>query len=129
VSGNDLAFITIGHIGTYALQAIEKLNAEYGISPSLYDLRFVKPIDEALMHEACSTHRYIITVEDGVIQGGMGSAVLEFMAQHGYKNDLQMLGMPDHIIEHGEQDELYQECGYDADSMVKAACTLLEIAN
>ena len=77
-------------------------------------MRFAKPLDEALLHEACQQYEKIITVEDGTVEGGFGSAVLEFMAQHGYKNDVCILGIPDRIVEHGNPKELQQECGYDA---------------
>lgn len=127
IKGTELAFLSIGHIGNYALKASAILQDGYGLTPSVYDMRFVKPLDENLLHEACANHRVLITVEDGVIQGGMGSAVLEFMAQHGYKNDVMMLGMPDHVVEHGEQDELYRECGYDTEAMVKAAVQVLQL--
>ncbi len=118
--GNDVAILTIGHIGNYATKAIEQLEQE-GISAAHYDIRFVKPLDEEMLHEVFSKHTKIITVEDGVIQGGMGSAILEFMAAHNYKADVTMLGMPDKVIEHGEQDELYAECGYDAEAIVAAS--------
>jgi 1-deoxy-D-xylulose-5-phosphate synthase len=77
-------------------------------------MRFAKPVDEALLHEALSLYDKIITVEDGTVIGGFGSAVAEFMSQHGYKNDLKILGIPDRIVEHGTLKELHRECGYDA---------------
>ena len=76
-------------------------------------MRFVKPLDENLLHEILKNHKYILTVEDGCIMGGFGSAIIEFMADNNYKNSIQRLGIPDRIIEHGSQDELYNECFYD----------------
>ena len=107
--GEDVAFLTIGPIGNNAQKACEELQ-EKGISAALYDMRFAKPIDEVLLHEVFSKFKYVITVEDGCIQGGMGSAVLEFMADNGYQAQVKRLGIPDAFIEHGTQDELYAEC-------------------
>jgi 1-deoxy-D-xylulose-5-phosphate synthase len=123
-SGSDVAILSIGHIGNYALEAAQKLDQE-NISAALYDMRFVKPIDEILLHEVFSKFDKVITVEDGCVQGGMGSAVLEFMADHGYQAQVKRLGIPDQIIEHGSQDQLYAECGYDVDGIMAAANELL----
>jgi 1-deoxy-D-xylulose-5-phosphate synthase len=124
-AGEDIAFLTIGHIGNLAVNACDALAAE-GISAAHYDMRFVKPIDELLLHEVFRNFKKVITVEDGCIMGGMGSAVIEFMAQHGYAAQVKMLGIPDAFIEHGEQAELYAECGYDAPGMVEAAMKMVE---
>jgi 1-deoxy-D-xylulose-5-phosphate synthase len=118
--GEDVAFLTIGPIGNYALKACEQLE-EKGISAALYDMRFAKPLDEMLLHEVFGKFKHVITVEDGCIQGGMGSAILEFMADHGYQAQVRRLGIPDEFIEHGTQDELYAECGYDVNGMVATA--------
>jgi 1-deoxy-D-xylulose-5-phosphate synthase len=123
-SGNDIAFLTIGPMGSQALKAIEKLEAE-GISAALYDMRFVKPLDEMLLHEVFSKFKKVITVEDGCIQGGMGSAVLEFMADNGYQAQVKRLGVPDRFVDHGTQNELYAECGYDVNGMVQTAQELM----
>ena len=88
--------------------------------PAHYDLRFVKPLDEPLLHDIAQRFPKIITVEDGTIMGGFGSAVLEFLAAHGYKNEVHMLGIPDRIVEHGKPEELHRECGYDAAGIVRA---------
>lgn len=125
--GSDLAILTIGHIGNYATEACEALALE-GIEAAHYDLRFVKPLDEVLLHEVFATHSRVITVEDGCIQGGMGSAVLEFMADHGYMARVQRLGIPDRIVEHGEQLELHRECGFDPEGITKAARALVRQA-
>jgi 1-deoxy-D-xylulose-5-phosphate synthase len=116
--GEDVAILTIGHIGNETVKACLELNAE-GYHPGHYDLRFVKPIDERLLHEVFTKFNKVITVEDGCIQGGFGTAVLEFAADHNYKADIKRLGMPDLVIEHGEQAELWEECGYDAASIIK----------
>ena len=125
--GSDLAILTIGHIGNYATEACKALALE-GIEAAHYDLRFVKPLDEALLHEVFTNHSRVITVEDGCIQGGMGSAVLEFMADHGYAARLKRLGIPDRIVEHGEQIELHRECGFDPEGIAKAAHALVQQA-
>lgn len=117
-AGDDVAILSIGHIGNLALEAATKLDLE-GISAALYDLRFVKPLDEALLHEVFTRFSKVVTIEDGTVVGGMGSAVLEFMAAHGYKAEVKILGMPDAVVEHGEQPELYTECGYDVPSIIK----------
>ncbi|MCH5721438.1 transketolase C-terminal domain-containing protein [Niabella hibiscisoli] len=108
--------LSFGHPGNFAAAAIRSVKQE-GIDPAHYDVRFVKPLDEALLHEALTTYPKIITVEDGTVVGGFGSAVLEFMAEHGYKNEVKIIGIPDRIVEHGSPKELYRECGYDAEGI------------
>jgi 1-deoxy-D-xylulose-5-phosphate synthase len=117
--GKDLVILTIGHPGNFAASAIRDLKTE-GITPGHFDMRFVKPLDEALLHEACKNYEKIITVEDGTVEGGFGSAILEFMAMHGYKNDVRILGIPDRLVEHGSPSELHHECGYDAEGIANA---------
>jgi 1-deoxy-D-xylulose-5-phosphate synthase len=123
-TGDDLAILSIGHIGNIVTKAIKELEKE-GISAAHYDMRFAKPIDEVLLHEVFKTHTKIITVEDGCIIGGMGSAVLEFMADNNYSAQVKRLGMPDSVIEHGEQPELYAECGYDEKAIAEEVRKLL----
>jgi 1-deoxy-D-xylulose-5-phosphate synthase len=123
--GKDIAILSFGHPGNFAATAIRELRAD-GISPAHYDMRFAKPLDEELLHEALSHYPKIITIEDGTVVGGFGSAIAEFMVQHGYKNDLKMLGIPDRIVEHGTLKELHRECGYDAQAIVE---TVREILN
>src|SRR5690606_3416537 len=91
-----------------------------GVITAHYDMRFVKPIDETLLHEVFGHYSAVITVEDGTIVGGMGSAVIEFMTDHGYSARVKRLGIPDRVIEHGEQPELHAECGYDTAAIVSA---------
>lgn len=114
--GEDVAILSIGHAGNEVVKATAELNAD-GYYPAHYDLRFVKPLDEALLHDVCKKFSKIITVEDGCLEGGMGSAVLEFMADNNYQAQVIRLGIPDRVIEHGEQPELWAECGYDAENI------------
>jgi len=116
--GRNIAIVSIGHPGNFVQEAIKILSRE-GIIPSHYDMRFLKPIDQELLHDAFQKHRAIITVEDGVIMGGLGSAVLEFMAQNNYLAKVVRLGVPDRFIEHGKTEEQYSECGFDTMSIVK----------
>src|SRR4026207_443746 len=98
--GKDIAILSFGHPGNFAATAIRELKNE-GLNPAHYDMRFAKPLDETLLHEACRQYEKVVTVEDGCVEGGFGSAILEFMAQHVYKNDIRILGIPDRIVEHG----------------------------
>ncbi len=116
--GQDIALITIGHVGNAARRACETLDAQ-GIHAALYDIRFLKPLDTELLHEALSRYKTIITVEDGCITGGLGSNIAAFIAEHGYTAKLIRLGIPDHFVEHGSPDELFAECGYDEAGIVK----------
>ncbi|MCB9171118.1 MAG: 1-deoxy-D-xylulose-5-phosphate synthase [Flavobacteriales bacterium] len=122
--GNDIAVLSIGHIGNIAAKGIGALEAE-GYSVAHYDMRFVKPLDELLLHEVFGKFRQVVTMEDGCITGGMGSAVLEFMVDHGYQAQVRRLGIPDRFIEHGSQPELYTECGFDDVALVATVKDLL----
>ena len=117
--GEEVAILTIGHIGNYAVKACEMLEKE-DLNPAHYDLRFVKPLDEAMLHEVFQKFDRVITVEDGCLQGGMGTAVLEFMIDNGYNSKVKRLGIPDRIVEHGDQIELHQECGFDPEGIANA---------
>jgi 1-deoxy-D-xylulose-5-phosphate synthase len=117
--GEEVAILTIGHIGNYAVKACEMLEKE-GLNPAHYDLRFVKPLDEAMLHEVFQKFDRVITVEDGCLQGGMGTAVLEFMIDNDYNAKVKRLGIPDRIVEHGEQIELHHECGFDPAGIANA---------
>jgi 1-deoxy-D-xylulose-5-phosphate synthase len=123
--GQDIAILTIGHPGNFATAAIRELKMD-GLNPAHYDMRFVKPLDEALLHEVFSKYDKVITVEDGTVTGGFGSAILEFMAQHNYKAAVKILGIPDEIVEHGTPKELYRECGYDAQAIVETVRTMMK---
>jgi len=123
-NGKDLAVLTIGPVGN----KIEELQARWkaeNISVAHYDMRFVKPLDEKLLHEIFGNFTKIITVEDGVVKGGFGSAVLEFMSENGYSAQIIRLGIPDKFIEHGTQEELYTICGYDKESIYKTVKALI----
>lgn len=124
-NGDDLAILTIGHIGNYAVEVCEKLEKQ-NIRVGHFDMRFVKPIDEKLLHEVFSKYTKVITVEDGCLEGGFGSAVLEFMADHHYTADVKRLGIPDAVIEHGEQIELQHEAGFDPEHIEKAVMEMLK---
>ena len=117
--GDALAILSFGHPGNFAQAAIRELRSE-GINPAHYDLRFVKPIDEDLLHEAFSKFDKIVTVEDGTVVGGFGTAVLEFMNKYNYKATVKILGIPDRIVEHGSPKELHRECAYDAEGIATA---------
>ncbi|KUG08246.1 1-deoxy-D-xylulose-5-phosphate synthase [Solirubrum puertoriconensis] len=115
----EVAILSIGHMGNYAVKATQQLFAE-GVDTGHYDMRFCKPLDEELLHQVLRRYKAIVTVEDGCLQGGFGSAVLEFIADHGYAVPVKRLGIPDSVVEHGSQDELYKECGYDAAGIAAA---------
>ncbi len=122
--GKEIAILSLGHPGNFAQTAIRNLRAE-GIDPAHYDIRFVKPLDEELLHEVFQNYDKIVTVEDATVVGGLGSAILEFMNTHGYKSQITILGIPDAIVEHGSLKELHQECNYDAAAIAEAVKTLL----
>jgi 1-deoxy-D-xylulose-5-phosphate synthase len=124
--GNELAILTLGHVGNYAVNVCERL-ARQNISIGHYDMRFAKPLDEKLLHEIFSQYKKIITVEDGCLQGGFGSAILEFMADNNLYAEVKRLGMPDRIVEHGEQHELHHECGFDAEGIERTVVEMLEL--
>lgn len=117
--GKEVAILSFGHPGNFATAAIRELRTA-GIDPAHYDLRFVKPLDEDLLHEVFSKFSKVVTVEDGTVVGGFGSAVLEFMAEHNYHAQVKILGIPDRIVEHGTLKELHRECGYDAAAIAAA---------
>lgn len=123
-NGEDIAILTIGHPGNFAQEAIANLQ-EKGISAAHYDMRFVKPIDETLLHEVFSKFKHVICVEDGCIMGGFGSAVLEFMADQNYSAQVVRLGIPDQYIHHGTQKELWADCGFDSKAIEETAERLL----
>ena len=127
--GTDVAVLTIGPIGNDVAKVIDELSKPSATSDSTtgsagktlsvahYDLRFLKPLDERLLHEVGSRFSRIVTIEDGVRNGGMGSAVLEWMSDHGYQPKITCLGLPDHFVEHGTVAELRQIVGLDRDSI------------
>ncbi|CAN5809616.1 1-deoxy-D-xylulose-5-phosphate synthase [soil metagenome] len=114
--GQDVAILSFGHPGNFAASAIRTVKAE-GINPAHYDMRFVKPIDKEMLHEVFAKFNKVVTIEDGTIVGGFGSAVLEFMNEYGYKADVKIMGIPDRLVEHGTPKQLYEEIGLDANAI------------
>jgi len=123
--GSDIAVLSLGHPGNFVVEAAGRLS-EKGISILHYDMRFVNPLDEQVLHSVMKQFKKIITVEDGMIKGGFGSAVLEFANDHGYPVEIIRLGIPDYFVEHGSQQELWHECGYDVAGIEQAIVQALE---
>jgi 1-deoxy-D-xylulose-5-phosphate synthase len=124
--GDEVAILTIGHIGNYVFDAKDLL-AEEGLNPAHYDMRFVKPLDEELLHDIFRNFKKVVTVEDGCLPGGFGSAIVEFMADNAYATQVTRLGIPDRIVEHGTQEELHAECNFDAKGIANAVKELVGI--
>ena len=127
-NGEDIAILSIGHPGNFAQEAIAKMS-DSGISIAHYDMRFVKPLDEMLLHEIFSKFKKIITIEDGCIMGGFGSAIIEFMVDQKYQSEVVRLGIPDEYIHHGTQEELWDECGFDVAAIIKTVEKLVSISH
>jgi 1-deoxy-D-xylulose-5-phosphate synthase len=124
--GQGIAILSFGHPGNFAASAIRELRND-GINPAHYDMRFAKPLDEELLHEVFGTFDKIVTIEDGTVLGGFGSAVVEFMAQHGYKAEVSIMGIPDRLVEHGTPKQLYEEIGLDANSIAAKVRELMDV--
>jgi 1-deoxy-D-xylulose-5-phosphate synthase len=122
--GEDIAILTVGKPGINVQRALKKLSRN-NIKPAHYDMRFIKPLDEKILHEVFSKFKHIVTIEDGTVKGGFGSAVAEFMAENGYMVHLRIMGVPDKFIEHGTIEQLYKDCRLDTDGI---AGTVLEMA-
>ncbi len=122
--GKNLAILSIGHPGNFVVEATAELEKE-GIDAAHFDMRFVQPLDEIRLHEIFKKFDKIITIEDGMLKGGFGSAIIEFMSDHGYSSQVKRLGIPDFFIEQGTQEELIAECGFDKDGIISAAKELL----
>ncbi len=125
-NGKDIAILTIGTIANPAVTAIADIENKYEISVAHYDMRFLKPLDEEMLHEVGKNFNQIITVEDGVIQGGFGSAVLEFLADNNYKTNVKRLGISDNFVEHGTPEELYALLGLDTRGISKSIEEVIE---
>ena len=123
--GEEIAILSFGHPGNFVVKAQEQFEKE-GLNIAHYDLRFAKPLDEKLLHSIFQKFKKIITIEDGCLQGGFGSSILEFMANNDYQAQVKMLGIPDAFIHHGTQDELYDDCHYDAKAILKTVHKILE---
>jgi 1-deoxy-D-xylulose-5-phosphate synthase len=124
--GEEIAILSLGHPGNFAAAAIRDVKPE-GINPAHYDMRFVKPLDEKMLHEIFKNYSKIITVEDGTVKGGFGSAILEFMAENNYSSHVKILGIPDAIVEHGSPKELYNEVGIDANHIAEVIRDMAKI--
>jgi 1-deoxy-D-xylulose-5-phosphate synthase len=123
--GDDMAILSIGTTGIYASRAVKML-AKDGFSVAHFDLRFVKPLDEEMLHTIFRKYQKVLTVEDGVILGGFGSAIIEFMIHNGYCSKVVTLGVPDRFIEQGKVEELHRECGYDQQGIYHSSLELLQ---
>ena len=117
--GKDIAVLSLGPIGNEAMKAIASAEAQSGKEIAHYDLRFLKPLDEEILDEIGKNFKFVVTIEDGVLKGGMGSAILEYMSDHGYTPTVRRIGLPDNFVQHGTPKELYQICGMDAESIKK----------
>jgi 1-deoxy-D-xylulose-5-phosphate synthase len=126
--GSDVAVVTIGPIGVQAAEAIDELGA-LTAKVAHYDLRFLKPLDEEMLHEIGQRFKKIVTIEDGVRKGGMGTAVMEWMSDHGYHPAVHRLGIPDHFVEHGTVEELRRIVGIDKESIKNAISQQLTAKN
>jgi 1-deoxy-D-xylulose-5-phosphate synthase len=124
--GEQIALLTFGHPGNFAAAAIRDLKSD-GINPAHYDMRYVKPIDEELLHEVFQKFSKIVTIEDGTVTGGFGTAVLEFMAEHKYKAEVTIMGIPDRLVEHGTPKQLYAEIGLDANGIADKVRSLMNV--
>jgi 1-deoxy-D-xylulose-5-phosphate synthase len=124
--GEGIAILSFGHPGNFVASAIRDLKNE-GINPAHYDMRFAKPLDEVLLHEVFKKFDRVITVEDGTVKGGFGSAILEFMAEYGYKADVAIMGIPDRLVEHGTPRELYKEIGLDTESISAKVRSMMDV--
>ena len=117
--GRDVAFLTLGPLGKVMESVVDEA-AKQGVSAAHYDMRFLKPIDTDILREVGEKFRYVVTLEDGCVTGGLGSAVIEYMAENGYNPTVKVMGIPDKFIEHGTPEELYRVCGMDKDGVLDA---------
>jgi 1-deoxy-D-xylulose-5-phosphate synthase len=124
--GKDICILSFGHVGNFVATASKDL-ALKNISVCHYDMRYCKPIDEEILHSVAKHFDKIITIEDGTVMGGFGSAVLEFFNNHSYYKTVTMLGIPDRLVEHGKPAELHRECGYDEQGIFETACELMGV--
>ena len=123
--GRDIAILSLGHPGNFATAAIRELRSE-GIDPAHYDMRFVKPLTRNSCTKVFHKFDRILTVEDGTVVGGFGSAILEFQAEHHYHACVKILGIPDRIIEHGTLKELQRECAFDTPAIARAVREMMK---
>jgi 1-deoxy-D-xylulose-5-phosphate synthase len=124
-NGTDIAILSIGIAGIMAQEAIEKLKLSQ-LNIAHYDMRYLKPLDTQTLHNIFKSFDKIITIEDGTVNGGFGSAILEFMSDNNYSSQVKRLGIPDRFVDHGTQKELYNECGFDADGIISAIGSMVK---
>jgi len=124
--GKDMAIISIGTLANNAQKAIEIIEKEKNVSIAHYDIRFLKPLDLEMLHSIAKKFKQIITIEDGAINGGFGSAVLEFISDNNYKINVKRLGINDIFVEHGTQDELFKMLGLDAEGIAQELRLLIK---
>lgn len=122
--GDDIAILSIGHIGNIVADAVEELKAQ-GMKVAHYDMVFLKPLDESILHETGSKYKAVITVEDGTVVGGLGTAVSEWYCEHGYNVKVRKIGIPDSFIPHGTVPQLYELCGMDNNSIKDVVLSLI----
>jgi 1-deoxy-D-xylulose-5-phosphate synthase len=123
--GNDIAVLSIGHPGNDVDSVVKKLSKE-SVSITHWDMRFLAPLDKDALHSVFRKFKKILTVEDGVLKGGFGSAVIEFMCDNKYNAEVKRLGIPDYFVEQGTQEELYRECGYDEGGIEKTIMEMIK---
>lgn len=124
--GTDVAVLSIGPIGNIAHEAIKLWEENSGKSAALFDMRFLKPLDTELLHKVAKEYNRIITIENGTVLGGLGSAVMEFMAENNYKPSIIRLGLPDQFIEHGSTPQLLHLCNIDKEAVIDALNRIVE---
>ena len=122
--GEQVAVLSIGHIGNEVIEVVKRL-AERGIKVGHYDMIFAKPIDEEILEEVTKRYHTLITIEDGTVVGGMGSAVAEWMSRHDKNNRLRMLGVQDEFVHQGTVAQLYERCGMDGQSLEKVIIDMM----
>lgn len=125
-SGKDIAILSLGTMIHNAKKAIERLS-EKGLDVALYDFKFLKPLDKELANEALSSYKYILTVEDGCIDGGFGSAIAEYACENGFSNSLKRIGIPDNFVEHGSVPQLQKLCRMDSESIAEEAIKMMNL--
>ncbi len=124
--GEEIAILSIGHPGNFVISACQELESQ-GVKPAHFNMRFVKPLDEEIMHQVGKSYKKVITIEDGTVVGGFGSACLEFFAEHNYQVEVKILGIPDRLVEHGKPAELHKECGYDKEAIMETVLNWSEV--
>lgn len=124
--GEEIAILSIGHPGNFVISACQELESQ-GVRPAHFNMRFVKPLDEEIMHQVGKNYKKVITIEDGTVVGGFGSACLEFFAEHNYQVEVKILGIPDRLVEHGKPAELHKECGYDKEAIMETVLNWSEV--